>query len=64
MKQTVLPVEHRLDWATITVAAVANGTVTGVASYVGARLGHRTPPDGCSGAAPNAVILPPGVDRK
>ncbi len=64
MQQTTPPTESRLGWATIAVTAVANGTVTGVASYVGAKLGQSTSPSGRPGEAPTAVILPPGVDRQ
>jgi hypothetical protein len=64
MQQTTLPIEPRLDWATITVQAVANGVVGGVGGYVGAMLhqGATKPP--ISRPSAPTVILPPGVDRK
>jgi hypothetical protein len=64
MKQTTLPTESRLGWATITVQAVANGVVGGVGSYVGAMLHQSTtkPPDSRPSAP--TLILPPGVDRQ
>ena len=55
------PTEQRLDWATITATAVANGMVNVAVSYVGAKPWQASPE-----SQPDAskVILPSGVDRK
>ena len=57
-----MPTEQRLDWATITATAVANGAMNIAASYIGASLRPIARPESQPGAS--KVILPSGVDRK
>jgi hypothetical protein len=60
MQETIPPIESRLDWATL----IANGTMTGVATYVGAKLAQGTSGPKGGPDTSQVVILPPGVDRK